>query len=162
MTMNYIKLECPGCEHVLVTGGCVRVSHGIACEYKPKDGAQTTAKPTWSGDVSEPSASDGAFVAGALPGSVRWLSPEEHEKRISEATANAMLASAFEKQEGGSHYRTMKIQPVEYIHKNGIGFVEGAVVKYVSRWRAKGGVADLKKARHMLDLLIEMEEDPKA
>jgi hypothetical protein len=51
----------------------------------------------------------------------------------------------------------MVIQPVEYIHKNGIPFIEGAVIKYVSRWRAKNGVEDLKKARHFLDLLIEME-----
>lgn len=74
------------------------------------------------------------------------------------AAAGAMLQSAFSKQVGGSHYRDMAIQPVEYIHKNGLRFVEGAVIKYVSRWRAKNGVEDLKKARHLLDLLIEMEE----
>lgn len=66
-------------------------------------------------------------------------------------------ASALDTQVGGAHYKNMLIQPVEYIHKNGIGFVEGAVIKYVSRWRSKNGVEDLKKARHMLDLLIEME-----
>lgn len=65
--------------------------------------------------------------------------------------------SALDTQVGGSHYKDMAIQPVEYIHRNGIGFVEGAVIKYVSRWRQKNGVEDLKKARHMLDLLIEME-----
>lgn len=64
---------------------------------------------------------------------------------------------SLEKQVGGSHYRDMKIQPVEYIHANGIGFVEGSVIKYVSRWRSKNGVEDLKKARHFLDLLIELE-----
>lgn len=52
----------------------------------------------------------------------------------------------------------MPIQPVEYIHKNVIGFCEGAVIKYVSQWRAKNGLEDLKKARHFLDLLIETEE----
>lgn len=65
---------------------------------------------------------------------------------------------ALERQEGGNHYKDMAIQPVEYIHRNGLGFCEGNVVKYVSRWRAKGGIEDLKKARHFLDLLIEMEE----
>jgi hypothetical protein len=65
--------------------------------------------------------------------------------------------SALEKQVGGSHYRDMVIQPVEYILANGLGFVEGAVIKYVSRYRAKGGVEDLRKARHFLDLLIEHE-----
>jgi hypothetical protein len=58
---------------------------------------------------------------------------------------------------GGDHYRKMAIQPVEYILANGLGFVEGAVVKYVSRWKEKGGVEDLEKARHLLSLLIESE-----
>ncbi len=52
----------------------------------------------------------------------------------------------------------MVIQPVEYVMVNKIPFVEGNVIKYVSRWRKKGGVQDLKKARHMLDVLIEHEE----
>jgi hypothetical protein len=60
-------------------------------------------------------------------------------------------------QVGGGHYKDMAIQPVEYIHKNGIRFIEGSVIKYVSRWRDKGGVEDLKKARHLLDLLIDFE-----
>ena len=66
--------------------------------------------------------------------------------------------SALQTQEGGGHYKSLKIQPVEYIHANGIGFCEGCVIKYVSRWRSKGGVEDLKKARHFIDLLIELEE----
>lgn len=68
------------------------------------------------------------------------------------------MTRAFDHQEGGSHYKDMAIQPVEFIHKNGLGFIEGCVVKYVARWRKKHGVADLRKARHFLDLLIEMEE----
>ena len=68
--------------------------------------------------------------------------------------------SALKKQEGGGHYKDMKIQPVEYIHGNGIGFIEGCVIKYVSRWRKKNGVEDLRKARHFLDMLIELEEGP--
>ncbi len=67
------------------------------------------------------------------------------------------MASALASQEGGSHYKDMPIQPVEFIHKNGIGFIEGCVIKYVSRWRVKGGVEDLRKARHFLDILIELE-----
>ena len=65
--------------------------------------------------------------------------------------------TSFGQQVGGSHYVGMPIQPVEYIHKNGIAFIEGSVIKYVSRWCAKGGIEDLKKARHFLDMLIEME-----
>jgi hypothetical protein len=66
-------------------------------------------------------------------------------------------ATALDVQEGGDHYKALAIQPVEFIHRNGIGFVEGNVIKYVTRWRSKGGIADLKKARHYLDMLIEME-----
>ena len=65
--------------------------------------------------------------------------------------------SALNDQEGGNHYKSLKIQPVEYVHLNGIGYIEGSVIKYVTRWRAKNGVEDLKKARHFLDILIEME-----
>lgn len=66
--------------------------------------------------------------------------------------------SALDVQVGGAHYKGMTIQPVEYIHANGIGYFEGNVIKYVSRWRHKNGTADLEKARHYIDLLIELEQ----
>lgn len=65
--------------------------------------------------------------------------------------------SALNIQQGGNHYKQMKIQPVEFIHANAIPFIEGSVIKYVSRWRSKNGIEDLKKAKHFLDLLIELE-----
>ena len=65
--------------------------------------------------------------------------------------------SALEQQEGGSHYKDLPIQPVEYCHRNGLGFCESSVIKYVTRWRSKNGIDDLRKARHFIDLLIEME-----
>lgn len=64
--------------------------------------------------------------------------------------------SANEKQIAGSHYQKL-IQPWDYIAANGLDFFEGNVVKYVTRWRQKGGVEDLRKARHYLDKLIELE-----
>lgn len=67
------------------------------------------------------------------------------------------MINALEKQEGGNHYKGYSIQPIEYIHANNIPFAEGSVVKYVTRWRDKNGVADLKKAIHFLELLIELE-----
>jgi hypothetical protein len=54
----------------------------------------------------------------------------------------------------------MAIQPAEYIMRNGIKFAEGCVIKYVSRWRDKGGVEDLRKAIHFLEMLIEYEDEP--
>lgn len=69
--------------------------------------------------------------------------------------------SALNEQVGGDHYKTKKIQPVEYIHANSIGFFEGNVIKYVTRWKSKNGIKDLEKARHYIDLLIELEQrDP--
>ena len=67
------------------------------------------------------------------------------------------MTSALAKQEGGDHYKALKIQPIEYIHANGIPFAEGCVIKYVSRWRNKGGIKDLEKAKHFIELLIELE-----
>jgi hypothetical protein len=65
--------------------------------------------------------------------------------------------SALDKQVAGDHYKNLKIQPIEYIHANGIPFAEGSVIKYVTRWRDKGGIKDLEKAKHFIELLIEME-----
>lgn len=62
---------------------------------------------------------------------------------------------ALDVQVGGDHYKKMGIQPVEYITANNLGYFEGNVLKYITRWKTKGGVADLKKARHYLDLHIE-------
>ena len=50
---------------------------------------------------------------------------------------------SYKKQVGGSHYKKYKIQPVEFIIKNNIGFVEGNIIKYILRFKEKGGVQDL-------------------
>ena len=65
--------------------------------------------------------------------------------------------SALDKQIAGSHYKNYAIQPVEFITKNGIPFLEGCIIKRVCRWRNKDGVQDLQKAIHELELLIEMQ-----
>jgi len=57
-------------------------------------------------------------------------------------------------QVGGNHYQSFKIQPWEYIVKNNIGWSEGEVIKYVSRWRNKNGVEDLRKAKTVIENLI--------
>jgi hypothetical protein len=62
---------------------------------------------------------------------------------------------SFKKQVGGNHYKNYKIQPVEFIIKNNIGFVEGNIIKYILRFKEKGGVQDLLKAKHYIELLIE-------
>lgn len=67
--------------------------------------------------------------------------------------------NATDTQVGGDHYRKFKIQPTEFIHKNGIPFIEGCVIKYVVRWRDKNGIQDIDKAIHFLQLLKELEND---
>jgi hypothetical protein len=65
--------------------------------------------------------------------------------------------SALNEQVGGSHYKDFRIQPAEYCHANRLGLLEGNVVKYVTRYKQKGGKQDLQKAIHCLQLLIELE-----
>lgn len=65
--------------------------------------------------------------------------------------------SAWDKQIGGDHYKHMMIQPLEYALANNLGVCEHAVVKYISRWRDKGGVDDLRKVIHYAEILVEME-----
>jgi hypothetical protein len=81
------------------------------------------------------------------------LTPEEEQE-----LEHMLTTSALNKQVGGSHYRDKGIQPIIYIHANDLGFCEGNVVKYVTRWREKNGIADLRKAIHYLELLIELNE----
>jgi hypothetical protein len=65
--------------------------------------------------------------------------------------------SALDTQVGGGHYKDKAIQPIEYIHANNLGFCEGNVIKYVTRWKDKNGLNDLLKAKHYIELLIELE-----
>lgn len=69
------------------------------------------------------------------------------EKKVANAT-----------QHGGTHYKKMAIQPWDYIVSNNLGYLEGNAVKYLSRWRRKNGVEDLRKAIHYIEKLIELEE----
>jgi len=64
--------------------------------------------------------------------------------------------SELSQQVGGDHYNT-KIPPIDYIHENKLTFIEGNVIKYVSRHRAKNGAEDIKKAIHYLEILLEKE-----
>ena len=64
---------------------------------------------------------------------------------------------ALATQVGGAHYKGLAIQPIEYIHANKLGYCEANVVKYISRWREKGGKQDLEKVKHYVDLLIQLE-----
>ena len=72
-----------------------------------------------------------------------------------------LTISVMQTQVGGDHYKSLKIQPLEYALANDLGICEHAVIKYVSRWKQKGGIDDLRKAKHYIDIMIEgaMHED---
>jgi len=65
--------------------------------------------------------------------------------------------SELDKQVGGNHYKTMPFQPIQFSYLTGINFLEGCVVKYVTRYKAKNGIADLDKAIHYCRVIEEFE-----
>lgn len=66
---------------------------------------------------------------------------------------------ANDEQVGGRHYIEKAIQPWDFIVANDLGYLEGCIVKYVSRYKDKGGVEDLIKAAHYLEKLIEVNNE---
>jgi hypothetical protein len=65
--------------------------------------------------------------------------------------------TALNIQVAGDHYKKQAIQPVQYIHANGIGFLPGNVIKYISRYKDKGGAQDVRKAIHYCQMILELE-----
>lgn len=65
--------------------------------------------------------------------------------------------TALETQVGGDHYTKLAIQPMQYSMANGLDACQHTVIKYVTRFRDKNGIEDLKKAKHVIDMLIEFE-----
>ena len=67
--------------------------------------------------------------------------------------------TANDDQVGGRHYIEKAIQPWDFIVQNNLGYLEGCIIKYVSRYKQKGGLEDLIKAAHYLEKLIEVTTD---
>ena len=70
---------------------------------------------------------------------------------------NSPKQNAFDKQTGGNHYKNLVIQPMEYALKNKLNYAQSNAIKYITRYTAKNGLEDLKKAIHCIELLIEYE-----
>lgn len=79
------------------------------------------------------------------------------EQSESNETQEKRQANPLDEQIGGDHYKKLKIQPIEYAHANSMGFIEASVLKYITRHKFKGGVADIDKAIHCLQMLKELE-----
>ena len=69
------------------------------------------------------------------------------------------MVQASKKQVSGNHYKDFKIQPVQFIHDNNIGYIEGNVIKYVCRYLNKNGIQDLEKIIHYCELEIKKMKD---
>ena len=67
------------------------------------------------------------------------------------------MEKALDTQIGGNHYKNLKIQPIEYIMANNLNYCQGNAIKYLTRYKDKNGLEDLKKARHYIDILIQLE-----
>ena len=81
-------------------------------------------------------------------------------RRMTQDTVKKIERNALEQQVGGKHYRECEIQPVEYIVKNNLDFLECNIVKYVTRHRTKGeGKKDIEKVIHYAQLILEMHYD---
>lgn len=89
-----------------------------------------------------------------------WLDLSETSEAEMTEAERVKEFMARNKQVGGNHYKDMAIQPAEYCHKNGLGYCESIAIRYISRWKGKDGVKDLEKAKHAIELLIEMESKP--
>lgn len=71
----------------------------------------------------------------------------------------SVVVSVLDKQVGGNHYKQFPIQPVEFINANNLSYMQGNVIKYVVRYPFKNGIADLEKAKHYIEMLIEFERN---
>jgi len=88
------------------------------------------------------------------------ISSSSKRKRKEFNSHNDMIRQSVKgknRQVGGDHYIDFKIMPIEYISKNNLDFLEGNIVKYVSRHRNKNGAEDIKKIIHYAELILELE-----
>jgi hypothetical protein len=77
------------------------------------------------------------------------------DTQVTEWAERQRVKKAMEHQVGGNHYKNKSIQPIDYIIGNNLGFCEGNVIKYVTRYKDKNGVEDLMKAKQYIEFLIE-------
>ena len=134
------NVNCVGKRGVVIhnpnpSNGCVRV--------KFEDGESVDLKPEW-------------LLKSAKPKNM-----EEQAYNAASYIADEHEVNPMEIQVGGDHYKKCKIQPVEYIHANGLDFFQGNIVKYITRFRDKGGKADLEKIKHYCDIIIYLEYEQK-
>lgn len=97
------------------------------------------------------------------PNDISWKKKLLGEGDIYDAGLNAVppedwdAVRATDRQVGGDHYKDFKIEPIEFILANNIGYCEGNIIKYICRHAAKGGIQDIDKVIHYCELLKEIK-----
>lgn len=122
---------------------CSRRAHGREIDHQGMPTKNGSFNWTWMVGI-EPGSPE--HVAGLKPGETRIVKRQPPRQEIRHA------------QVGGDHYRKRKIQPWDIWAEYDLNGFEASIIKYILRHRDKNGVQDLKKARHTLDKLIELEE----
>ncbi len=109
----------------------------------PQDNKHTPEYPETGCDTQPARTGNPSFdqLAGRVPAAQRGPSPMD----------------ALDVQIGGGHYKDFAIQPVEFITRNCLSFLEGSVVKRVCRHGSKDGAEDIRKAIHELELILQLE-----
>lgn len=101
-----------------------------------------------------------AIAKNPYPNDVPTSNNISEKAAIEASTKMQSPSSPLDVQTGGDHYKKLKVQPVFYNWANKIPFIEGCCIKYLTRWREKGGVEDLRKSMHLHELLIYFETTP--
>jgi hypothetical protein len=86
----------------------------------------------------------------------QYMYRRNNEEDLLKGTYKYEYDNATNKQIGGNHYKDCVIQPIDYIYKNKLDFLEGNVVKYITRHKLKGGIEDIKKVIHYAELILEL------
>jgi len=79
------------------------------------------------------------------------------QKEVIDSDVKSSELESMFKQIGGSHYMYFDIQPAEFINRNKLLFAEGNAIKYICRHSKKGGIQDIDKAIHYLEMVKERD-----
>ena len=85
----------------------------------------------------------------------QYMYRRNQEENLIKGSYEYEYGKATDKQVGGSHYKDCAIQPVDYIVENKLDFLEGNIVKYITRHKTKNGIEDIRKVIHYAELILE-------
>jgi len=95
------------------------------------------------------------MMKGGVSGMISSASTTEGYQSHDDMIRDSVKDTGSDRQVGGNHYKDCVIQPTEYIVKNKLDFLEGNVVKYITRHKTKGQEEDIRKVIHYAELILE-------